>query len=88
MKPGEVRVLIDKYEALLKVHEVMKNAVKRSKEDVKMILTIREKMGGDQGCAHFPLEFNLELGQALYQAKLDEYKTEMEEIKRRIEHWT
>ena len=88
MNPGQVRVLIDKYEALLRVHEVTTNAVKRSKEDVKMILTIRDKKGGDAAMIHFPLEFNLELGQALYQAKLDEHKNELEEIKRRIAKWT
>ena len=88
MKPGQVKVLIDKYDVLLKVHDITMNAVNRSKEDVKMILTIRGKKGGDAGASHFPLEFNLELGQALYQAQLDEYKTEMEEIKRRMNKWT
>jgi len=86
MKPGEVRVLIDKYETLAKKRDQSLEAVKLSKEsDVKMVLTIGMKKGSNK---YFPLEFNLELGQALYQAKLDQNMEELEEIKRRIDLWT
>jgi hypothetical protein len=86
MKPNDVRDLIDKYEKLFLKHDDMIRAVKYSQEsDTKMTLMIGKKQGTNR---QFPLEFNLELGQALYQAKFDELKNELEEMKRRIAKWT
>ncbi|MCK5610671.1 hypothetical protein KAR91_52850 [Candidatus Pacearchaeota archaeon] len=87
MRPGQVRVLIDKYEVLLKVIDRMEKAVERSKEpNVQMMIKIMEK--DRDGIDQFPIEFNLELGQALYQAKLDKCRNELEEMKKIMGKWS
>ena len=86
MNPGQVRVLIDKYEVLLKEAEKIERAVKKSKESkARIMLRI---LSETEQTGDFPLEFNLELGQALYQAKLDQHMEELREIKKRMGIWS
>jgi len=85
MEPNEVRDMVTKYEVLVEEIRKMKTAVERSlRSDARINLRI---LIDQQVTGEYPIEFNLELGQALYQAKLDELKSELEEIKRRIDLW-
>ncbi|MCK5610672.1 hypothetical protein KAR91_52855 [Candidatus Pacearchaeota archaeon] len=85
MTPEEVTALVKEYDDLVKKIEISQRAVQYSKNTgISMEIKIKEK--GMQPV--FPINFNVELGQALYQAHLEELQNQLKEIKRRIAKWT
>lgn len=88
MRPSKVKESLEEYEAMVKKIQTMQSAVKRSLATTTvMVLTVRQADGQDGGMNHFPITFNKELGQALYQASLEELQANLDTLILRMKQW-